>query len=252
MLEPGLARKLIVTVNETDRWHGRSVYNALLQLFQRKRLSGATVSRGIAGFTGRDAIQTISVLDASAALPVRIEVVDAPEAIDRVLPDVYDIVERGLVEVQETQVVKCSAEANAPRQETEREDLTRLVGQAKMLSVHVGADDHWEGAPLAEAIVQRARQLDIAGATLYRGVLGYGGHRRLHKHHAFALSQDEPVMVSVIDTAEEVDRLLSAIDGMISGGCLITISDVKVVRYERHPAHGDASRAPRSRVEPEA
>lgn len=236
MLKPGPAKKLIVTVNETERWHGRSVYNALLELFRHKGLAGATVSRGIAGFTGRGSIQTVNVLDLSASLPVRIEVVDSPEAIDRVLPDVYDIVERGLVELQETEVVKFSGGPQAVPAEPKREELMRLVGKAKMLRIHIGADDKWEGEPLYEAIVKRARQLDIAGATVYRGVLGYGAHKRLHKHKPFALSQDDPMMVAVIDTEEKVDKLLSAIDSMVSGGCLIAISDVTVVKYEEHPA----------------
>jgi PII-like signaling protein len=233
MLEPGPARRLIVTVNESDRWHGRAVYNALLDLFHHKGLAGATVTRGLAGFTGRGAIQTVDLLDLSAALPVRIEVVDAPEAIDRVLPDVYDMVERGLVEIQETHVVKF-ASGDAPVPAPRREELMRLVGKSKMLRIHIGADDKWEGAPLYEAIVKRARQLDIAGATVYRGVMGYGAHKRLHKHKPFALSQDEPMMVAIIDTEEKVDKLLAAVDGMVTGGCLIAISDVTVVKYVEH------------------
>ena len=235
MLTPGPARRLIVTVNEADRWHGRAVYNALLELFRHKGLAGATVSRGLAGFTGRGAIRTVNILDLSASLPVRIEVVDRAEAIDRVLPDVYDMVERGLVEVQETRVVKfVSGEADVP-QEPKREELMRLVGKAKMLRIHVGADDKWEGEPLTEAIVKRARQLDIAGATVYRGILGYGAHKRLHKHKPFALSQDDPMLVTIIDAEEKIDHLLSAIDGMVTGGCLIAISDVTVVKYVEHP-----------------
>jgi PII-like signaling protein len=101
-----------------------------------------------------------------------------------------------------------------------------------MLRIHIGADDRWEGEPLYEAIVKRARQLDLAGATVYRGVLGYGAQKRLHKHKAFALSQDDPVLVSVIDSEEKIDKLLAAIDGMVTGGCLIAISDVTVVKYE--------------------
>jgi uncharacterized protein len=232
VLKPGPARKLIVTVHEADRWHGRSVYNALLELFQSKRLSGATVSRGIAGFTGEGAIRTVNVLDLSSSLPVRIEVVDTREAIDRVLPDVYAIVERGLVEIQETEVVKFSAGAEAAPAPARREELMRLVGRAKLLRIHIGADDRWEGEPLFEAIVKRARQLDLAGATVYRGVLGYGAQKRLHKHKTFALSQDDPILVSVIDSEEKIDKLLAAIDGMVTGGCLIAISDVTVVKYE--------------------
>jgi hypothetical protein len=233
MLQPGPARKLIVTVNESDRRGGKSVYNALLELFRHRGLAGATVSRAIAGFTGRGAIRTLNVLDLSADLPVRIEVVDTAEAIDRVLPDVYDIVERGLVEVQDTQVVKFGAgPETAP--EPAREERMRLVGKAKMLTIHIGADDRWEGEPLHEAIVKRARQLDIAGATVLRGELGYGAQRRVHRHKPFALSQDDPIVISVIDTEEKVDRLLAAVDGLIEGGCLIAISDATVVKYVGH------------------
>jgi PII-like signaling protein len=234
MLKSGPARKLIVTVSETDRWHGRPVYNVLLELFRHAGLAGATVSRGIAGFTGRGTIQTINVLDLSAALPVRIEVVDTPDAIDRVLPDVFDIVERGLVEVQETRVVKFASGEDESLPEPKREELMRLVGKAKLLRVHIGADDKWEGEPLYEAIVKRARQLDIAGATVYRGEMGYGAQKRLHKHKAFALSKDDPMTVTAIDSEEKIDRLLAAIDGMVTGGCLIAISDVTVVKYVAH------------------
>lgn len=241
MLRAGPAKRLTITVNEADRWHGRAVYNALLELFRHKGLAGATVSRGLAGFTGRGAIKTINILDLSTSLPVRIEVVDTAEAVDRVLPDVYDMVERGLVEVQETHVVKFApGEGDAPP-EAKREELMRLVGKAKMLRIHVGADDKWEGEPLTEAIVKRARQLDIAGATVYRGVLGYGAHKRLHKHKPFALSQDDPMLVTIIDTQERIDALLAAIDGMVTGGCLIAISEVTVVKYVEHSDRGEGA-----------
>lgn len=242
MLRAGPARKLIVTVNESDRWHGRSVYNALLELFRHRGLSGATVSRGIAGFTGRGQIQTINILDLAGSLPVRIEVVDTAERIDAVLPDVYDVVERGLVEIQETQIVKFGAEGPPPAP-VPREELMRLVGKAKLLQIHFGADDRWEGAPLHEAIVKRARQLDIAGATVYRGEMGYGAHKRLHRHKSFALSKDDPMSIVVIDTQDKIDALLAAVDSMVTGGCLIAISDVTVVKYVEHvpEAAGEAA-----------
>lgn len=234
MLTPGPARKLVVTVNESDRWHGRPVHNALLELFRRKGLAGATVSRGLAGFTGRGAIRTIDLVDAAQPLPVRIEVVDAPDAIERVLPDVYDIVERGLVEVQETLVVKFSAGGEAPLPAARKEELVRLVGKAKMLRIHIGEADRWEGEPLYEAIVKRARQLDIAGATVYRGILGYGAHKRLHHSRALSFGKDDPILVSVIDEEEKVDRLLVALEGLLTEGCLVAISDVTVVKYVPH------------------
>jgi len=232
MLKPGPAKKLIVTVNESARWHGRSVYNALLELFQHKGLAGATVSRGIAGFTGRGTIQTINVLDLSSSLPVRIEIVDTAEAIDRVLPDVYDMIEKGLVEVQDTTIVKFATGEQPPP--PAKGELMRLIGKAKMLRVHIGENDRWEGEPLYEAIVKRAAQLDIAGATVYRGIIGYGAHKRIHRHKTLALSSDDPIMITIIDEEEKINKMITALETMISGGCLIAVSDVTVVRYVEH------------------
>jgi PII-like signaling protein len=233
MLERGPAKRLIVTVNEASRWHGRSLYNALLELFQHKGLAGATVSRGIAGFTGHGAVHTINIVDLSSDLPVRIEIVDTAEAIERVLPDVYDMVDKGLVEMQDTTVIKfATGETAVPA--AKKGELMRLIGKAKMLRVHIGENDKWEGEPLYEAIVKRAAQLDIAGATVYRGILGYGAQKRIHRHKTMKLSSDDPIMIAIVDEEEKINRLIAALDTMVSGGCMIAISDVTVVKYVEH------------------
>lgn len=234
MLERGPAKRLIITINETARWHGRTLYNALLELFQHRGLAGATVSRGIAGFTGHGTIRTINIVDISTDLPVRIEIVDTPEAIDRVLPDVYDMVDKGLVEIQDTTVVKFATGEPVPPARSKGE-LMRLIGKSKMLRVYIGENDKWEGEPLYEAIVKRAAQLDLAGATVYRGILGYGAHKRVHRHKSMTFSSDDPIMITIVDEEEKVNRMLTALETMISGGCMIAISDVTVVRYVEHP-----------------
>lgn len=234
-----VARKLVITVAETARWHGRSVVHALLDLFHHRGLPDATATRAVAGYQGGGTIASADIVDISAALPIRIEVVDSPAAIDRVLPDVYDMVDRGLVEIQDVQAARLTGEE---RDAGGGETKVRLVGPARMLQVHFGQDDTWEGEPLHETIVKRARELDIAGATVYRGILGYGAHRRLHVHRPLALSKDDPILVTVVDEKEKVDRLVAALDSVVSGGCLIVLSDVTVVRYEEHagrPAPGD-------------
>lgn len=248
MLERGPAKRLVITINEAARWHGRSLYNALLELFQHKGLAGATVSRGIAGFTGHGTIRTINVVDLSSDLPVRIEIVDTPESIERVLPDVYDMVDKGLVEIQETTVVKFATGEKAIAPAAKKGELMRLIGKSKMLRVHIGEDDKWEGEPLYEAIVKRAAQLDIAGATVYRGILGYGAHRRIHRHKTLTFSSDDPIMVAMVDEEEKINTMLAALDSMVTGGCMIAISDVTVVKYLEHsheeqPAKTEAPRA---------
>ena len=106
----------------------------------------------------------------------------------------------------------------------------KLEGKAKMLRIHFGEDDQWQGRPLYEAIVERCRKLDIAGATVYRGIEGYGASTMIRRSHMLHLSADAPILVQVIDTAENIQRLIPALDEMVQEG-LIAMSDVEVIKY---------------------
>jgi uncharacterized protein len=105
----------------------------------------------------------------------------------------------------------------------------RLEGKAKMLRIHFGEDDKWRDQPLYEAIVMKCRELDIAGATVFRGIEGYGASTLIHKQH-FLRSSDRPIMVSVIDIEEKIKALIPALDEMVDEG-LIAMSEVEVIRY---------------------
>jgi uncharacterized protein len=104
-----------------------------------------------------------------------------------------------------------------------------LSGAAKMVRIHFGEDDRWHGKPLYEAIVEEARRQDLAGATVYRGIEGYGASSRIHRKHLLT-SSDLPVMVCLIDAAEKIEQFLPTLERMVSEG-LIAISDVEVIRY---------------------
>jgi len=106
----------------------------------------------------------------------------------------------------------------------------KLEGKAKMLRIHFGEDDQWHGRPLYEAIVERCRKLDIAGATVYRGIEGYGASTMIRRSHMLHLSADAPILVQVIDTAENIQRLIPVLDEMVQEG-LIAMSDVEVIKY---------------------
>lgn len=106
----------------------------------------------------------------------------------------------------------------------------KLEGNAKMLRIHFGEDDKWHGKPLYEAIVMRCRELDIAGATVFRGIEGYGASSLIHKQHLLRRSSDAPIMISVVDTEEKIRNLLPALHEMVDEG-LIAMSDVEVIRY---------------------
>jgi len=106
----------------------------------------------------------------------------------------------------------------------------KLEGKAKMLRIHFGEDDKWQGRPLYEAIVERCRKLDIAGATVYRGIEGYGASTMIRKSHLLRFSSDAPILVQIIDTEENILRLIPALDEMVAEG-LIAMSDVEVIKY---------------------
>ncbi|HTA50623.1 MAG TPA: DUF190 domain-containing protein [Verrucomicrobiae bacterium] len=114
----------------------------------------------------------------------------------------------------------------------------KLEGKAKMLRIHFGEDDKWQDQPLYEAIVIKCRELDIAGATVFRGIEGYGASTLIHKRHLLR-SSDRPIMVSVIDTEEKIRSLIPALDKMVDEG-LIAMSEVEVIRY----VHQDGVRSP--------
>jgi uncharacterized protein len=116
----------------------------------------------------------------------------------------------------------------------------KLEGKAKMLRIHFGEDDKWQNKPLYEAIVIKCRELDIAGATVFRGIEGYGASTLIHKQHLLR-SSDRPIMVSVIDTEEKIRGLIPALDEMVDEG-LIAMSEVEVIRY----VHQEGVRSPAS------
>ncbi len=106
----------------------------------------------------------------------------------------------------------------------------KLEGKAKMLRIHFGEDDQWQGRPLYQAIVERCRKLDIAGATVYRGIEGYGASTMIRRSHLLHFSSDAPILVQIIDIEENIQRLIPALDEMVAEG-LIAMSDVEVIKY---------------------
>ena len=106
----------------------------------------------------------------------------------------------------------------------------KLEGKAKILRVHFGENDKWHGKPLYEAIVEKCREMDIAGATVFRGIEGYGASTLIHRHHLFRRGADLPIMISIVDTEDKIQKLFPALDQMVSEG-LIAMSDVEVIRY---------------------
>ncbi len=113
----------------------------------------------------------------------------------------------------------------------------KLEGQAQLLRIFIGESDKFHGRPLHEAIVETARRHGAAGATVVRGFLGYGAQSRIHSSKILRLSEDLPVVVEIVDSAERIESLLPELDAMIGEG-LITIENVHVIAYRHGPQKG--------------
>ena len=108
----------------------------------------------------------------------------------------------------------------------------KISEEGQLLRIFIGEADRWHGKPLYEAIILKAREMGIAGATMLRGMMGYGANSRIHTAKILRLSEDLPVVVEIVDNAEKIERLLPAIDEMVQEG-LVTLEKVKVIHY-RH------------------
>jgi len=107
---------------------------------------------------------------------------------------------------------------------------------AKLLRLHFTERDRYQRKPLHEALVEKCRELKIAGATVFRGLEGYGDTAEIHRSHL--VRHDLPILVQIVDTAENIQRLLPVVEEMMDKG-LIAISDVNVIRIQRaQGAHG--------------
>jgi len=119
----------------------------------------------------------------------------------------------------------------------------KVEGEGQLLRIFIGESDRWEGRPLFEAIVRRAREVGLAGATVLRGMEGFGAHSRVHTARILRLSTDLPIVVEIVDRPERIEAFLPLLDEMVTEG-MITLEKVRIIAYR----HGTAERlrAPRS------
>ncbi len=239
MLTQGPAKKVTIFLNEDSRHHATPLHDAVMAFLMHKGVAGATATRAFSGFGAHHVLHTPRIEVLADHLPLRIEFVETSEKVEELLPALYDMVSDGLIEVQDTLVVRHARKTAAaqPAPPHQRRD-----GPAMLLRVFFGEADKWHDQPLYDAIVQKLRMMEIAGATVCRGILGYGAKGHQHKQSFFHVSRDLPVTLSVIDTAEKIAAAAEAVEAMLEDG-LIVVSDAQMVRLVRGPAPEEASHA---------
>lgn len=230
---------------------GGPVYRAVVETARRAKLAGASVFPVELGYGAHRWIHDQTSDYSSFDIPIVVEIVDAADRIAVLMGELDTMVCEGLVIVRPVRVFRYThaterGEGNGPGSSTgqpsrpdrvaheEGNTPMKIEGEGRRVTVYVGSADTWNGRNLALAIVEQCRAMGMAGATVSRGLMGFGKHSVIHKAHLLGLSEDLPEKVEVVDRPEAIERLLPVLDGMIGGG-LIVVEDVHVVRYLHGP-----------------
>jgi uncharacterized protein len=246
MLSAGKAVKVTIYISEGSTRHGIPTYSSVLDYLFYRGVSGATVLKGIAGFGADHHMHSSQVVEISDHLPLKIEFIETREKVDELLGKLKEMVGSGMIELQETTVAKpaqLSKSVEAGPAKAEPAPHLRLEGKAKLMRIYIGESDRWKDKPLYAALVEAMRANDIAGVTVYRGILGYGAHRRVHTDKPLHLSHDASIMLSVVDSEDKLQAFLPIVEQMVEEG-LVVLSNVDIIKYSHRPLElegGDAA-----------
>lgn len=239
---------LRVYLRNTDKHGWSAASDVLVERAKKKKLAGATVLRGIFGLDTLGQLLETGRWSLVEHVPIIIEFVDDPRHIGQFLTDVDEIVPEGLATLERAHVLvyrqsRVAAERAAMRLEVpalvtpfstlpseEEFPAMKVSEEGQLLRVFCGESDTWEGHPLYRAIVMKAKELGLAGATVLRGPMGFGANSRMHTAKLLELSTDLPVVIELVDSPAKIQVLLPFLDQVVSEG-LITIEAVRVLRY---------------------
>jgi uncharacterized protein len=242
---------LRVHLRSTDKYGWwRSAADTLVERARRDGLAGATILRGVMGLDVTGQLLEPAAWALAERVPVVVEFVDAPRTIGRFLATVAEIVPEGLATLERGHVLLYRSDRGPPAgppgplavpgpvpdlstlPSPEEFPAMQLSEDGQLLRVFIGESDVWEAQPLYRAIVLKARELGLAGATVLRGAMGFGANSRVHTTKLLELSTDLPILVEIVDSAAKVAALLPFLDAAVAEG-LITIEAVRVLKY-RH------------------
>jgi PII-like signaling protein len=232
MLSAGKALKVSIYIGEGSTHHGAPTYSRILDYLFFRGVSGATVLKGVAGFGANHHLHSASTVEISDRLPLKIEFIETPEKVDELMGKLEEMAGSGMIEVQETVVAKAATQSSSKPAQAQQH--LRIDGKGKLMHVYIGESDRWQGRPLYQALIEAMRANDLAGATVYRGVLGYGAHRRVHRESPLHLSRDASIMISVVDSEEKLQAFFPVLEQMVQEG-LIVLSDVEIIKYAHRP-----------------
>jgi PII-like signaling protein len=227
--------------------HGMSpLYEWIVERAHHEGLQGATVLKGFYGLRSDGTPLSERAWAISRELPVIVEVVDGPARIQALLEKVEPAFREGVITLERAHVLLYRA---GERDRVAPLDGRNIIGTATtsaaagvrtmkvpetgvLLRIFIGESDREPGGdrPLYEAIVRKAREAQLAGATVLRGPMGFGRHSRVHTAKLLELSTDLPIVIEIVDAEEKVEAFLPTVDELVTEG-LVTLEAVRIVRY---------------------
>lgn len=223
------AEQLTIYVAEGDFVQGKPLYRALMDAARQAGIAGITVMRTAVGYGQR--YRSISVdwmMELAPQMIMVLIAIDQPEAIARYVPCVQALVEYGLAVKEPVTVVHhAPVLSDKPAQPTQQftpfTDQENPMTDFERLTIYVGESEQWQGKPVHLALVEEARRHGLVGATVVRGVTGYGKHN--HERITFLgiveLSSDLPMVITVIDRTDKIEQFLPLVQDMVGGGIVV-------------------------------
>ncbi|MCC7241879.1 MAG: DUF190 domain-containing protein [Acidobacteria bacterium] len=228
--------------------HGMSpLYEWIVETAHHEGLQGATVLKGFFGLRPDGSVLEEHTWSISQELPVIVEVVDDTARIEALLAKVEPVFREGIITLERAHVLlhRAGSQRETPAPLAGRHIIATATTSSAfgvrtmkapengvLLRIFIGESDKEPGGdrPLYEAIVRRAREAHLAGATVLRGPMGFGRHSRVHTAKLLELSTDLPVLIEIVDSEDKVDAFLPTVDELVTEG-LVTLEAVRIVRY---------------------
>ena len=245
---PSEAALLRVYLNASDRLHGKAVYRILVETARTMHLAGASVFLVDFSYGTHRQIHDAKSDYLSFHIPVVVEIVDASERVEELLGKLEPMIVEGLVVTRPVRLIRYAGWSHPETRELSVEKVRgfggehgtgshtamKIEGAAQRVTVYIGNSDTWHGRNLVTAIVEKCRELGIAGATATVGVMGFGKTSRIHRARLLGLSEDLPERIEIVDRPEQISRILPVLEELVQGG-LVVLEDVQVIRYLHDP-----------------
>lgn len=221
------AEQLTIYVAEGERAQGKLLYQALMETARQSGIAGMTVMRSAVGYGQRNRNISVDwIIELASSMIMVLTVIDQPSAINRFLPYIKTLVQDGLAIKERLKVVHhtpISTEQHIQTQSIPSTNQKNAMSDYERLTIYVGESEQWHGKPVHLALVEEARKQGLIGATVVRGVTGYGkqNQERIMLLGIVELSSDLPMVATVIDRRERIEQFLPIVQEMVTGGIVV-------------------------------